>query len=106
MKNLFVGDIALEPSDGAVGAFVAGGEGFAIGGEEPGFGEEAAEHRDDALVKGKDGAEGLCEVLLRGVCADGLLECLQGEEHFGQALLEHGEEQGEAVIEVNVEGRF
>ena len=50
---LFRGDVFLQACDCAMGAFVARGEGIAIGGEKLGVGEEAAEHGDDALVKGE-----------------------------------------------------
>jgi hypothetical protein len=88
------------------GPFVASGERFAIGGEELGVGEEAAEHGDDALVKGEGGAEGLCQILMGRESTDGLLESFEGDEHIGEALFEDREEQGEAVVEVDVEGRF
>ena len=64
----------MRRADSALWAFVAAGEGFAICGEKFGFGEEAAEHGDDALVKDKDGAESPGEILLRSAGADRLLE--------------------------------
>ncbi len=105
-QRLLGGDVFFEAGDCAVGAFVASGERFAIGGEEFGVGEEAAEHGDDSLVKGKDGAKGLGEILLGCAAADGLLQRLEGEEHVGEALFEDRQEEGEAIVEVDVEGGF
>ena len=103
-KSLFREDVLLQPCDCAVGAFVARAERFAIGSEELGFGEEATQHRDDALMKGKNGAKRAGHILLRRAGADGLLQCLEGEEHVGEALFEDGQEESEAVVEVDVEG--
>ena len=52
----------MRRADSALWAFVGAGERFAICGEKFGFGEEAAEHWDYALVKGEDGEEGFVEV--------------------------------------------
>ena len=55
-------------------SFVPCSERFAVDVEEIRVGEEAAEHGDDALVKGKDGAKGSGQILLRRIGTGGLLQ--------------------------------
>ncbi len=86
--------------------FAASRQGFAIGGEELGLGEEAAEHGDDSLMKSKDCAEGLREILLGSKGTHGLFECFERHKHIGKALFEDRKKQFETVVEVDVERSF
>ena len=89
-----------------MGAFVADCERLAVGGEKFRVGEEAADHGDDALVEGEDGAESFAEILLRRGLADGLLQGAEWDEHVRKALFEDGQEQLETVLKVDVDGGF